>query len=104
MGGLAAQFAQGAVIDGRSVADSIQRVVTIGTPSDGVILLSFTSGDSTFFNVSLPNAGRRSPENLIAPFWDDLDFRVSGQAHTYYDGSAFIVSFENESSRVLTTQ
>lgn len=45
MGGLATRFAQGVVIDGQPVARSIQRVVTIGTPTDGVILLSFTRGD-----------------------------------------------------------
>jgi triacylglycerol lipase len=45
MGGLAVRFAQGVVIDGQPVANSMQRVVTIGTPTDGVILLSFTRGD-----------------------------------------------------------
>lgn len=45
MGGLATRFAQGVEIDGKPVADSIQRVVTIGTPTEGVILLSFTRGD-----------------------------------------------------------
>jgi pimeloyl-ACP methyl ester carboxylesterase len=45
MGGLATRFAQGVVIDGQPVANSVQRVVTIGTPTEGVILLSFTQDD-----------------------------------------------------------
>jgi pimeloyl-ACP methyl ester carboxylesterase len=45
MGGLATQLAQGQIIDGRPVSTSLARVVTIGTPARGVILLSFTSGD-----------------------------------------------------------
>jgi pimeloyl-ACP methyl ester carboxylesterase len=60
MGGLATRFAQGVVIDGRPVADSIQRVVTIGTPTDGVILLSFTRGDvsQTIVQALVDAAGR----------------------------------------------
>jgi pimeloyl-ACP methyl ester carboxylesterase len=45
MGGLAVRYAQGQVIRGRPVADSLARVVTIGTPTRGVILLSFAGGD-----------------------------------------------------------
>jgi pimeloyl-ACP methyl ester carboxylesterase len=44
MGGLATRDAQARTVDGRLVADSIAGVVTIGTPTRGVILLSFTSG------------------------------------------------------------
>jgi pimeloyl-ACP methyl ester carboxylesterase len=44
MGGLATRFAQGQVIHGRPVSDSLARVVTIGTPTEGVLLLSFTNG------------------------------------------------------------
>jgi pimeloyl-ACP methyl ester carboxylesterase len=43
MGGLATRLAQGQVVDGRAVSDSLSRVVTIGTPTRGVILLSFTN-------------------------------------------------------------
>ena len=45
MGGLATQYAQGQTIRGAPVASRLARVVTIGTPARGVILLSFTSGD-----------------------------------------------------------
>jgi len=45
LGGLATQLAQGQIIDGRPVSTSLARVVTIGTPARGVILLSFTTGD-----------------------------------------------------------
>jgi pimeloyl-ACP methyl ester carboxylesterase len=44
MGGLATQFAQGQVIDGRQVATHIRRLITIGTPFEGAQLLSFASG------------------------------------------------------------
>jgi pimeloyl-ACP methyl ester carboxylesterase len=47
MGGLATRLAQGQVIEGRAVADSIARVVTIGTPTRGVILLSFTNSHAS---------------------------------------------------------
>jgi pimeloyl-ACP methyl ester carboxylesterase len=43
MGGLATRLAQGQVVDGRAVSESVARVVTIGTPTRGVILLSFTN-------------------------------------------------------------
>lgn len=45
MGGLAARFAQGQVIDGQPVSDSLAQVITIGTPNRGVILLSIADGD-----------------------------------------------------------
>lgn len=51
MGGLATRLAQGQVVRGRSVADSIERVITIGTPTRGVILLSFTKDRGSSFVV-----------------------------------------------------
>jgi triacylglycerol lipase len=44
MGGLAVRYAQAQTIDERPVADAIARVLTVGTPTHGVILLSVTSG------------------------------------------------------------
>lgn len=44
MGGLATRFAQDEVVAGTRVATAVAGVVTIGTPTEGVILLSFTSG------------------------------------------------------------
>ena len=43
MGGLATRLAQGQVLNGHAVADSLGRVVTIGTPTRGVILLTATT-------------------------------------------------------------
>lgn len=45
MGGLATRFAQGQVVDGAPVADSLAHVVTVGTPTRGVLLLDFANGD-----------------------------------------------------------
>jgi pimeloyl-ACP methyl ester carboxylesterase len=45
MGGLATRFAQGQVVDGEPVTDSLAHVVTVGTPTRGVLLLDFTNGD-----------------------------------------------------------
>jgi hypothetical protein len=43
----------------------------------------------------LPNAATRTPENLLAAFWDDLDFRTAGDAYSHYDGSKFIIEYVN---------
>lgn len=55
--------------------------------------LSFTSTLTTFTNTVLPSGGATAPENLIAPFWDDLTFSSAGDVYYHYDGSRFIVSF-----------
>lgn len=55
--------------------------------------LSFTSTRTTFTNQPLPNAGSTTPENLIAPFWDDLHFRAAVRAHYRLDGNRFIVQW-----------
>jgi subtilisin family serine protease len=53
--------------------------------------LSFTDTDGEFTNQPLP--GLSAPGNLVAPFWDDLDFQ--GEARAYYlgDGSRFTVQY-----------
>jgi len=51
MGGLATRVAQGQVIDGHAVSDALARVVTIGTPTRGVILLAFTNDRISKFVV-----------------------------------------------------
>jgi hypothetical protein len=56
--------------------------------------LSFTSTSTLAGNQPLP-AGGTNPNNLVAPFWDDLDFRVTGDCYYYNDGSRFIVSWVN---------
>jgi hypothetical protein len=61
--------------------------------------LSFTSavvsGTNSYDNVPLPTGGTSKPENLLAPFWDDLDFEGVLNARTYSDGSRFIVQYTN---------
>ena len=57
---------------------------------------SFTSSLTTFTNAPLPNAGAIVPENLLAVFWDDQDFRpTSGAAQvwTLADTSRFVIAF-----------
>jgi hypothetical protein len=51
--------------------------------------LSFTSVATTYANTALP-AASPNPENLVAPFWDDLIFTTTGDAYYYNDGSRFI--------------
>src|SRR5262245_44389098 len=53
--------------------------------------LSFTSTSTAYDNQPLPNGG--APENLVAPFWDDLDFGAANRVYTYNDGTRFIVSW-----------
>ncbi len=53
--------------------------------------LSFTDASAAYDNQPLPNAG--APANLVAPFWDDLDFGTTPRVYTYSDGSRFIVSW-----------
>jgi len=53
--------------------------------------LSFTNTTTDYSNDPLPNTG--APENLIAVFWDDLDFRGAVKAHYFNDGTRFIVQW-----------
>jgi hypothetical protein len=57
-------------------------------------ILTFGSGSSDWTNDPIPNSG--SPNNLIAPFWDDLSPQ-SGHVYYYQDNSnnRLIVSFVN---------
>ena len=55
--------------------------------------LSFTSDSTSYSNPdSLPNAGFSVPENLIAPFWDDLDMG-DGTVTYFGDDTRFIVQY-----------
>ncbi|MEN8006747.1 MAG: choice-of-anchor D domain-containing protein, partial [Candidatus Krumholzibacteriota bacterium] len=55
--------------------------------------ISFTSTSTSYSNQLLPNSG--APENLIAPFWDDLRVNTSTGANVFYeyDGSRLIVQY-----------
>ncbi|HKY33808.1 MAG TPA: S8 family serine peptidase [Candidatus Polarisedimenticolia bacterium] len=63
--------------------------VRVGT--NGFITLTSTLTAVT--NQALPNSGTSVPENLLAAFWDDLEFRSTERARYYNDGSRFIVQF-----------
>jgi hypothetical protein len=57
-------------------------------------LLTFQAPTSNnFTNSSLPNSN--PPNELICPFWDDLDGRSQGTVHYLQDGNKFIVQFTN---------
>jgi len=55
--------------------------------------LSFTSTSTNWSNESIPNTNE--PNNMIAPFWDDLSPQNSGTVHYYSDSvnDRFIVQF-----------
>jgi len=57
--------------------------------------LSFTSTSTSLSNQMLPNSG--APENLLAPFWDDLRPDTADGANVYYlyDGTRLIVQYDN---------
>ncbi|MFH1219248.1 MAG: S8 family serine peptidase [Candidatus Eisenbacteria bacterium] len=55
--------------------------------------LSFTSTLTAYDNQPLPNAATGVPENLVAPFWDDLTFVTAGDAYYYNDGARLIVEW-----------
>ena len=55
--------------------------------------LSFTSSGTSFSNAALPTGGMQRPNNLIAPFWDDLTFRGFARARYLADGTKFIVQY-----------
>jgi len=56
--------------------------------------LSFTSDRSSYGNPpALPASGPTVPENLLAPFWDDLDLRGAPAVSYHGDASRFVVQF-----------
>jgi subtilisin family serine protease len=55
--------------------------------------LSFTNTSTQFSNQPLPNSG--APENLIAAFWDDLNFSGVQRAFSYNDGSRLIIEYKD---------
>src|SRR6476660_7431134 len=52
---------------------------------------------TAFANQPLPNAGPDVPENMLAPFWDDLVHRTDLGSSVYYysDGTQLVVQFNN---------
>ena len=55
--------------------------------------ISFTNASTQFSNQPLPNPG--APENLIAAFWEDLNFRGVQRAYAYNDGSRLIIEYKD---------
>jgi len=58
--------------------------------------LSFTNSTlETYTNQPLPNSGSTVPENLLAPWWDDMVYDESDGNNAYYynDGSRFIIQY-----------
>ena len=54
--------------------------------------ISFTSTSSDYNNQELPATG--SPEAILAPYWDDLNF-TSDKAFYYSDGSQLVITFND---------
>ena len=56
--------------------------------------LSFNAlSSSSVTNAAIPSTG--SPNNIIAPFWDDLDGRTQGTVHYLLDNDKFYIQFTN---------
>ena len=55
--------------------------------------ISFTSTSTAYSNQPIPGAG--APENLVAPFWDDLNFGSVERAYYYNDGTRLIVAWHD---------
>jgi hypothetical protein len=56
--------------------------------------MTFNPVTATWYsNVAIPTAA--VPNNLICPFWDDLDGRTQGTVHYKQDGNRFIIQYTN---------
>jgi hypothetical protein len=55
--------------------------------------ISFTSYYASYYNFCLPDPN--APENMVAPFWDDLYPPMGGEYWFYSDGSQCVVSYIN---------
>ena len=53
--------------------------------------VSFTSTYTTYNNVGLPSGSE--PYNLVAPFWDDLNFNSGGELYYYSSNDSLIISY-----------
>ena len=61
--------------------------------SNGVVTFDMTFFANMFTNQLLPNS--TAPNNLICPFWDDLDGDVDGNIFTQQIGNMFIIQWDN---------
>ncbi len=55
--------------------------------------ISFTSTSGSYSNLPILDPG--SPENLVAPFWDDLNPSQGGEVWVYTDNNMAVVSWIN---------
>ncbi|GMU87751.1 MAG: hypothetical protein AMXMBFR48_29920 [Ignavibacteriales bacterium] len=65
---------------------------TVYVSSNGVILFNAPTAN-IFTNAAIPTAA--SPNEYIAPFWDDLDGTSSGEVYYRADGNKFTIQFTN---------
>ena len=54
--------------------------------------ISFTSSTTTYSNTALPSTG--APFNMIAAFWDDLNFNDGGAAYYWSDGDKLVIQYD----------
>jgi subtilisin family serine protease len=57
--------------------------------------VSFTSTKTALTNTTLPNSGTSVPENLLALFWDDLNFQTYQRAWYHYDGTRLVIQYQD---------
>ncbi|NWF51173.1 MAG: S8 family serine peptidase [Ignavibacteriaceae bacterium] len=60
--------------------------------SNGLLMFN-TVSQNIYTNASIPSAS--IPNEIICPFWDDLDGRTQGTVHYKQEGTNFIVQFTN---------
>ncbi len=70
--------------------DEVKTEVYVST--DGIISFDNITTD-IYSNQSIPNSG--SPDDFIAPLWDDLDGRTQGSVYYKLDRNKFIIQFTN---------
>ncbi len=60
--------------------------------SNGIVMFG-TLSSNVFTNGTIPNSA--VPNDMIAPFWDDLDGSSQGDVYYQQDGDKFIIQFDN---------
>jgi subtilisin family serine protease len=67
---------------------------SVGIASNGYLIFGGGS-TSDFSNNSIPDPA--APNNIVAPFWDDLDVSASGTVYSFYDedNGRFIVQYDD---------
>lgn len=60
--------------------------------SNGYLMFSTLSAN-TYTNASIPTAA--IPNEIISPFWDDLDAKAPGTVHYKQEGNSFIIQWTN---------